>query len=366
MQRRIKIIISGGGTGGHIFPALAIANALKEMNRDNEILFVGALGKMEMEKIPAAGYNIIGLNIRGLQRKISVSNLLFPFRLAGSIWKSKEIIRDFKPDAAVGVGGYASGPLLWAASSSGIPCLIQEQNSFPGITNRMLAKRVRKICVAYEGMNKFFPDDKIIITGNPVRKDITQLLGKKEEAIKFFGLDRNRKTLLVLGGSLGARTINESIDAGIKEISSSGIQILWQTGKGFYEKAKASAGEPVKVFDFINRMDLAYSAADVVVSRAGALSVSEICISGKPVIFVPSPNVTADHQTSNARALTERNAALLVHDEEAQEKLVDEAIHLMSNEEKCAELSENILAFAKKDAAEKIAELIYELTGTND
>jgi len=366
LQRRIKVIISGGGTGGHIFPALAIANALKEMNNENEILFVGALGKMEMEKVPAAGYDIIGLNIRGLQRKISISNLLFPFRVAGSIMKSKKIIRDFKPDVSVGVGGYASGPLLWASSASGIPCLIQEQNSFPGITNRILAKRVRKICVAYEGMDKFFPADKIVFTGNPVRKDIAQLQGKKDEAMTFFGLDKNIKTILVLGGSLGAYTINETIAAGIKKISSAGLQMIWQTGKNYFDQGKALASQNVKVYDFVNRMDLAYASADVVVSRAGALSVSELCVTGKPVIFIPSPNVTADHQTKNARALSDKNAAILIRDEDAKEKLVEAAIRLISDEKKCSELSENISVFAKKDSAVKIAELIYELTGTND
>lgn len=365
MNKAIRVIISGGGTGGHIFPALTIANALKKLNVDNEILFVGAVGKMEMEKVPAAGFKIIGLNIRGLQRKLSVANLSFPFRLIGSVMKSKKIIKEFKPDAVVGVGGYASGPLLWAASSSGIPSLIQEQNSYPGITNIMLAKRVKKICVAYEGMEKFFPADKIVMTGNPVRQDISDIAEKKNEAMEFFGLDKNKKTILVLGGSLGALTINESVAGGIKKINSEGLQVVWQTGKTYFEKAKSFNSENVKVFDFINMMDLAYAAADVVISRAGALSVSELCIAGKPVIFVPSPNVTADHQTKNAKALTDKNAAMLINDSEAKQKLIDETLTLLKNERKCLLLGENISAFAKLDAAKKIAEIIYSLTDKN-
>jgi UDP-N-acetylglucosamine--N-acetylmuramyl-(pentapeptide) pyrophosphoryl-undecaprenol N-acetylglucosamine transferase len=366
LQRAIKVIISGGGTGGHIFPALAIANALKKLNSDNEILFVGALGKMEMEKVPAAGFKIIGLNIRGLHRRITMANLSFPFRLVGSVMKSKKIIREFKPDAAVGVGGYASGPLLWAASSSKIPSLIQEQNSYPGITNIMLAKRVKKICVAYEGMEKFFPADKIVMTGNPVRQDISDIAEKKNEALEFFGLNKDKKTILVLGGSLGALTINESMAAGIEKINSAGVQLLWQTGKGYLEKAKVFNSENVKVFDFINRMDLAYAPADVVISRAGALSVSELCIAGKPVIFVPSPNVTADHQSKNAKALTDKNAAMLISDNEARQKLIDETLTLLKNERKCLLLGENISAFAKHDAAKQIAGIIYDMTENND
>lgn len=361
MRRKIKVIISGGGTGGHIFPALAIANALKEMNTDNEILFVGALGRMEMEKIPAAGYKIIGLDIRGLQRKISLSNLSFPFKVISSVSKSKKIINEFKPDAVVGVGGYASGPLLWAATSNKIPSVIQEQNSFPGITNRLLAKRVQKICVAYDGMEKFFPAKNIVMTGNPVRQDIAKTAGKETQAREFFGLDRNKKTLLVIGGSLGARTVNESIAAGIAKLNSQGIQMIWQTGKSYFEKAKTLASENIKVYDFIKEMDLTYAAADAVISRAGALSVSELCLVGKPVIFVPSPNVTADHQTKNAMTLADKNAALIVRDAEAGEKLVSEALLLMQDEAKRKILSQNISALAKRDSAQKIAEIIYDL-----
>lgn len=361
MQRKIRVIISGGGTGGHIFPALAIANALKEMNPDNEILFVGALGRMEMEKIPAAGYKIIGLDVRGFQRKISLSNLSFPFKVISSLSKAKKIIKEFKPDAAVGVGGYASGPLLWAATSSKIPSVIQEQNSFPGVTNRMLAKRVQKICVAYDGMEKFFPAKNIVMTGNPVRQDIAKTSGKEMQAMEFFGLDKNKKTLLVIGGSLGARTINESIADGVEKLNAAGIQLIWQTGKGYYEKAKAFAQANIKVYDFIKEMDLAYAAADAVISRAGALSVSELCLVGKPVIFVPSPNVTADHQTKNAMTLVQKDAAMIVRDVEAKEKLMAEAIALMQDEQKRSSLCQNISALAKKDSAKKIAEIIYEL-----
>lgn len=331
------------------------------MNTDNEILFVGALGRMEMEKIPAAGYKIIGLDIRGFQRKISLSNLSFPFKVISSLTKAKKIIKEFNPDAAVGVGGYASGPLLWAATSSNIPSVIQEQNSFPGITNRMLAKRVQKICVAYEGMENFFPAKNIIMTGNPVRQDIAKTAGKEIRAMEFFGLDRNKKTLLIIGGSLGARTINESIAAGIEKLNTAGIQLIWQTGKSYYEKAKAFTSANVKVYDFIKEMDLAYAAADAVISRAGALSVSELCLVGKPVIFVPSPNVTADHQAKNAMTLVEKKAALIVRDIEAKEKLVDEALLLVKDETKSKALSQNISALAKKDSAKKIAEIIYEL-----
>jgi UDP-N-acetylglucosamine--N-acetylmuramyl-(pentapeptide) pyrophosphoryl-undecaprenol N-acetylglucosamine transferase len=366
LYRAIKVIISGGGTGGHIFPALAIANALKKLNVENEILFVGAVGKMEMEKVPAAGFKIIGLNIRGFQRKLALSNLLFPFRVIGSVMKAKKIIRDFKPDVAVGVGGYASGPLLWAATSMKVPGIIQEQNSYPGVTNMMLAKRVKKICVAYEGMEKYFPAAKIVMTGNPVRQDIADIAEKRNEAMEFFRLDKSKKTILVLGGSLGARMINESVAAGAEKINAAGLQLIWQTGKGYFEKAKSFNSENVKVFDFINRMDLAYAAADVVISRAGALSVSELCIAGKPVIFVPSPNVTADHQTKNAKALTEKNAAILVSDKESREKLIDETLTLLKNERKCLLLGENISAFAKHNAARRIGEMIYEMIEAND
>ncbi len=364
-QRKIRVIISGGGTGGHIFPAIAIANALKEVNNENEILFVGANGRMEMEKVPAAGYKIEGLNIRGIQRKLSLSNLSVPFRVFASIMKAKKIIRQFHPDAAIGVGGYASGPLLYAATSMKIPSLIQEQNSYAGITNKLLSKRVQRICVAYDGMSKYFPEEKIILTGNPVRQDIQKVNNRREEGLKHFGLSGEKKILLVIGGSLGARTINESIAAGIEKLKEKNIQLVWQTGKSFYGHAqKLTEGlqqNGITARDFIQRMDLAYAVADVVVSRAGASSVSELALVEKPAILVPSPNVAEDHQSKNAMALVSKNAALLVKDSEAKEKLVDVALDLVSNEEKKRQLKENISKLALKDSAKRIAEEIYSL-----
>jgi UDP-N-acetylglucosamine--N-acetylmuramyl-(pentapeptide) pyrophosphoryl-undecaprenol N-acetylglucosamine transferase len=337
---------------------------LKALNPDTEILFVGALGKMEMEKVPKAGYKIVGLPIAGIQRRITAKNLLFPFKLFSSLNQAKKIVREFKPQAAVGVGGYASGPLLWAATSAGVPALIQEQNSYAGLTNKWLAKRVRRICVAYDGMEKFFPADKIIFTGNPVRQDIIIDEAKKEEGITFFGLDQKKKIILVIGGSLGARTINESIAGSVQKLAKAGVQIVWQTGKGFYEQAldiQRQNSETVKAYDFINRMDLAYAMADVVVSRAGALSVSELCLIGKPSILVPSPNVSEDHQTKNAMALVNKSAAILVKDVEARGVLVDKALELLNNESKKATLSENIKKLAKPDAAKIIANEVINL-----
>ncbi|MBC7864832.1 MAG: undecaprenyldiphospho-muramoylpentapeptide beta-N-acetylglucosaminyltransferase [Bacteroidia bacterium] len=306
-MKPLKVIISGGGTGGHIFPAVAIANQVKKIVPNAEILFVGALGRMEMEKVPAAGYKIIGLNIAGLQRKLTLSNFSFPFKLISSMIKAKKIIKEFAPDIAVGTGGYASGPTLKAACNKGIPALIQEQNSYPGITNKILSKKVNKICVAYEGMEKFFPKEKIILTGNPVRMDIENTRTKKEEGLKFFGLQPGKKTLLIIGGSLGARTINQSIGAGINKFAEAGIQVLWQTGKNYFETAKQQTShlkeKGIFAFDFITKMDFAYAVADCVVSRAGASSVSELCIVKMPCILVPSPNVAEDHQTKNAMAL---------------------------------------------------------------
>lgn len=359
-----KIIISGGGTGGHIFPAVAIANALKATHPSCEILFVGALGKMEMQKVPAAGYKIIGLPIAGIQRRLTAKNLLFPFKLANSLLQARKIVKDFKPNVAVGVGGYASGPLLFAATSAGIPALVQEQNSYAGLTNKWLAKKASKICVAYEGMEKFFPSNKIIFTGNPVRQDISVNEVKRTEGIDFFHLNNTKKTILVIGGSLGARTINESIAASIEKIVKADVQLVWQTGKGFYEQAlEAQKKYPaqVKVFDFINKMDLAYSIADVVVSRAGALSVSELCLVGKASILVPSPNVAEDHQTKNAMALVNKNAAILVKDNMAKEILVDAAMNLLGDESKKQELSTNIKKLAKPDAAKIIANEVMSL-----
>ncbi|HLU83991.1 MAG TPA: undecaprenyldiphospho-muramoylpentapeptide beta-N-acetylglucosaminyltransferase, partial [Vicingaceae bacterium] len=354
-----KIIISGGGTGGHIFPAIAIANALKTKFPNVDILFVGAEGKMEMEKVPAAGYKIIGLPIMGLQRRLTLENLKFPFMLLKSMRMAKRILNEFQPNVVVGVGGYASGPLLKAATKMKIPALIQEQNSYPGITNKMLAGKVQKICVAYQGMEKFFPKDKIVLTGNPVRQDIKNLEAKRERAIEHFELDKNKKTILVIGGSLGAKTINESIDAGLEKIVDKNMQLLWQTGKWYADKA-AKAVEPfqdkhIKTMPFIAKMDYAYAVADLVISRAGASSISELCIAAKATVFVPSPNVAEDHQTKNAMALVNQNAALLVKDMEAKNKLVPQVLEVLDDELLLTKLRRNISKMAFNDSAEIIA-----------
>lgn len=361
-----KVIISGGGTGGHIYPAIAIANALKAKDPTIQILFVGALGKMEMEKVPKAGYDIIGLPIAGIKRELSADNLSFPFKLIRSLLKARNIIKNFRPDVAVGVGGFASGPLLMMASMMGVPILIQEQNSYAGITNKLLAKRAKSICVAYPNMEAFFPKDKILLTGNPVRNDIINAHQKREKGYAHFGLNPNRKTLLVIGGSLGAKTINESIEAGLKHFVDSGYQVLWQTGKAYFEKAK-EATEKLKtphlqVFEFIYEMDFAYSVADVVVSRAGALSVSELCLVAKPAILVPFPFATEDHQTKNAMSLVKQNAALLVKDQNAREELVQTALQLLQDTNKQQELRNNIQKLARPNAANEIAEAVLALT----
>ena len=358
----MRVIISGGGTGGHIFPAIAIANALKEIDETIEILFVGAEGRMEMEKVPAAGYKIEGLWISGLQRRLTLDNLSFPFKVISSIMRSKKIIRSFSPDVVVGTGGFASGPLLRAATGMNIPALIQEQNSFPGITNKLLAKRVNKICVAYEGMETYFPKEKIITTGNPVRQDILSLEGKKPEAMKFFGLNNEKKTLLIIGGSLGARTINESVMLSLELFAENNIQIIWQTGKGYIETAEKSfTKEKGWVGAFISKMDFAYAAADIVVSRAGAISLSELAIVRKPCILVPSPNVAEDHQTKNAMSLVKKDAALYVKDAEAKEKLGKEIISLMNDRQRQNQLSQNISRLAFPDSAKKIAMEVLNL-----
>jgi UDP-N-acetylglucosamine--N-acetylmuramyl-(pentapeptide) pyrophosphoryl-undecaprenol N-acetylglucosamine transferase len=360
-----KIIISGGGTGGHIFPAIAIANALKTKFPNVDILFVGAEGKMEMEKVPAAGYKIIGLPIMGLQRRLTLENLKFPFMLLKSMRMAKRILNEFQPNVVVGVGGYASGPLLKAATKMKIPALIQEQNSYPGITNKMLAGKVQKICVAYQGMEKFFPKDKIVLTGNPVRQDIKNLEAKRERAIEHFELDKNKKTILVIGGSLGAKTINESIDAGLEKIVDKNMQLLWQTGKWYAGKA-AKAVEPfqdkhIKTMPFIAKMDYAYAVADLVISRAGASSISELCIAAKATVFVPSPNVAEDHQTKNAMALVNQNAALLVKDMEAKNKLVPQVLEVLDDELLLTKLRRNISKMAFNDSAEIIADEVIKL-----
>ena len=365
MDKDLRIIISGGGTGGHIFPAISIANAIKERYPHADILFVGANDRMEMQRVPAAGYEIVGLPICGFDRK----NLLKNVKVLYKIWKSqrmaKKIIKDFRPMAAVGVGGYASGPTLNKCASMGIPCLIQEQNSYAGVTNKILAKKAEKICVAYEGMDRFFPSDKIILTGNPVRQALLNTPLSQEKAIQSFGLDPAKKTILTIGGSLGARTINESVLQHLDEITSSGAQVIWQTGKYYHSEIlrKTSGGtlENIKILDFISDMGAAYKAADLVISRAGAGSISEFCLLGTPVILVPSPNVAEDHQTKNAMALVEKEAALYVKDAEATEKLMGLALQTVNDDEKLAGLSKNILKLALPNAAETIADEVIKL-----
>jgi UDP-N-acetylglucosamine--N-acetylmuramyl-(pentapeptide) pyrophosphoryl-undecaprenol N-acetylglucosamine transferase len=360
-----KFIISGGGTGGHIFPAISIANALKKQLPDADILFVGALGRMEMERVPAAGYPIEGLPVSGFNRKNMLRNVKVLLNLLRSLVLARRIIRRFKPDAAIGVGGYASAPTLRAASAFGVPTVLQEQNSYAGVTNKLLAKKASRICVAYEGMDRFFPKDKIILTGNPVRQDLFSVIPKTKEAYLFFGLDPQKKTILVVGGSLGARTVNQSIIAGLEKLSKTDVQIIWQTGKFYIEEARKAAqpfaSPNLLVTDFVSRMDLAYSIADLVVSRAGASSISELCLLAKPVILVPSPNVAEDHQTQNALALVRKDAAIMIKDVDAKEQLVDKALELIQCEAELTKLSKNILKMAEKDSADRIANEILKL-----
>lgn len=375
-HRKIRAIISGGGTGGHIFPALSIADKLKELNPETEILFVGAEGRMEMEKVPAAGYTIKGLPVAGLQRRLAASNLALPFKVAKSIRMAKQIIRDFRPDIAIGVGGYASAPLLWAATRLGIPVLIQEQNGYAGLTNKILGKRARRICVAYEGMERFFPADRIVMTGNPIRKEIVPAdSAMREEAFSFYGLDPLKKHIFIVGGSLGSRTLNEAMMKWISDGCPGGenTQIIWQCGKyykpsveAFMQEAARSGKAPetlagIQFSDFIKRMDLAYAAADVVISRSGASSISELCAAHKAAIFVPSPNVAEDHQTHNAMALANKGAAIVVKDSEASAKLMETACGLLGEPGKIAEMEKNIAALAKTDAAASIAEEVYRI-----
>ena len=360
-----RAIISGGGTGGHIFPALAIANEIMRRNPEAEILFVGALGKMEMEKVPAAGYKIIGLPIAGFQRKLTFSNFILPFKLINSLFKAYKILKNFKPEVVVGVGGYASGPTLRVAIFAGIPTLIQEQNSFPGKTNKILSGKVNTICTAYDGLENFFPEEKIVETGNPVRAEMIAIEGKKEEAYSFFGLNPNKKTILVIGGSLGARTLNESVLEGMKLIKENQVQVLWQCGKFYFEKIKETLSqinhEGIHLNEFIARMDLAYAAADIIISRAGAISVSELCLIHKPTILVPSPNVAEDHQTKNAMALVNKNAAILVKDIEAKNHLIAKAIELIGSENKLKELSEAIAKMGKPNASKMIVDELEKI-----
>ena len=357
-----KFILSGGGTGGHIYPAIAIANELKLRFPDAEFLFVGAEDKMEMQKVPQAGYKIKGLWIAGLQRKLTLQNILFPLKLTDSLLKSRRILKEFKPDVVIGTGGFASGPLLQMANSKGIPTVIQEQNSYPGITNKLLSKKANAICVAYEGLERFFPKDKIIFTGNPVRQDLLEIDSKRKEAIKHFNLDSNKKTLLVLGGSLGARRINRLVEKEIYNIVSKDIQIIWQCGKLYYHDYNHyTDGQIVQVMSFIDKMDLVYAAADFVISRAGASSVSELCLVGKPVIFIPSPNVAEDHQTKNAKAIVDKNGAILIKENELDATFEPIFSNLIFNENLQKELSENIKKLARPNATKDIVEQIVKL-----
>jgi UDP-N-acetylglucosamine--N-acetylmuramyl-(pentapeptide) pyrophosphoryl-undecaprenol N-acetylglucosamine transferase len=360
-----KIIVSGGGTGGHIFPAISIANEIRHRFPDAEILFIGARNRMEMERIPAAGYKIIGLPVSGFNRIHKLKNLVVIVKLLKSLCMAKRIIRDFKPDIAIGVGGYASAPALWTASSLRIPMLIQEQNSYAGVTNRMLGKRAAGICVAYRGMDKFFPADRIVVTGNPVRKDIEHVRRKAPEALDYFGLKADRPVLLIVGGSLGARTINRGVQKGLQALLDEGIQVIWQTGRSYYDSIREQLGgkdyKGLWFSGFISRMDFAYAAADLVVSRAGAGTISELCLMRKPAILVPSPNVAEDHQTKNARALSDNSAAILIPDDTAEEQLVSNAIMLLGNEEWLRYLSEHIALFAQHNSAERIVDEVVKI-----
>ncbi|MBR4774762.1 MAG: undecaprenyldiphospho-muramoylpentapeptide beta-N-acetylglucosaminyltransferase [Bacteroidales bacterium] len=372
--KAIRVIISGGGTGGHIFPAVSIANKLRQLNPETEILFVGAEGKMEMEKVPAAGYRIIGLPMVGMQRKLSLRNILnnitVPFRVLGSVRRARKIIKEFKPDVAIGVGGYASAPLLWAATGMKIPAVIQEQNGFAGLTNKILGSRVQSICVAYEGMEKFFPKDKIVLTGNPIREDVSKpaTAELKKEALAYYGLSPEKKHLFVVGGSLGSGTLNNAMKSWIQDGCPDGedVEIIWQCGK-YYKKgvdAFLAAHEDlngIRAYDFIGRMDLAYAACDAVISRSGASTVSELCAMGKATVFVPSPNVAEDHQTHNAMALVRRDAAMLVKDADAESDLLSTAIGLLHSDARRKTMEKNIEAMALRNAAQMIADEVYKL-----
>lgn len=360
-----RVLISGGGTGGHVFPAIAIADAVKAQAPEAEILFVGALGKIEMEKVPQAGYRIEGLWISGFQRKLTLRNLLFPVKLLSSMWKARRIVRTFRPDVAVGVGGFASGPTLENACRMGIPALVQEQNSYAGVTNRLLANKVQRVCVAYEGMERFFPADKIVLTGNPVRSDLARLTATKAEAAAHFQLEADKRTVLVFGGSLGALALNEAMLANTALMAAhSDVQFLWQCGKLYIERfsqCEAARLPNVRILPFVDRMDLAYTLADVIVGRAGALTISELCLVGKPAILIPSPNVAEDHQTKNAQALADKSAALMIPNSEASARLMKEALELLNDEARCRQLSTNIRTLAKPNAAEEIAREVLGL-----
>jgi UDP-N-acetylglucosamine--N-acetylmuramyl-(pentapeptide) pyrophosphoryl-undecaprenol N-acetylglucosamine transferase len=357
-----KIILSGGGTGGHIYPAISIANELKSRFPDAEFLFVGAKDKMEMEKVPQAGYDIEGLWISGIQRKLTAKNLSFPFKLISSLLKSRKIIKEFKPDVAIGTGGFASGPLLQIAASKGVPSLIQEQNSYPGITNKILAKRANKICVAYDGLERFFPSKKMIKTGNPVRQDLLSIENKSVEAKDFFHLKHGKITVLVLGGSLGAKRVNELVEDKLEFFQTQNVQVIWQCGKLYYNSYRQHNNlEYVQVHAFLNKMDMAYAAADVIISRAGASSVSELCIVGKPVIFIPSPNVAEDHQTKNANAIVDKNGAILIKEEDLEIDFENKFSQIVNSPEKQHELGKNIKELALVNATKDIVDEVEKL-----
>lgn len=361
-----RVIISGGGTGGHIFPAIAIADEIKKRNPMAKVLFVGAKGKMEMEKVPQAGYKIEGLEIAGFKRKFTLSNFLLPFKILKSLLKARRIIKKFKPNLVIGVGGYASGPTLKMAQLIGIPTVIQEQNSFPGKTNRMLAKKTKYICTAYEGMEKFFPNSRVVLTGNPVRKELTgESNCEREEAMRIFNLNSELPTVLVIGGSLGSKTLNRSMLHGVEEFNKKGVQLLWQCGKYYFDRLQDELiikdTTNIHLHQFISHMNCAYAAADLIISRAGALSVSELSIVGKPVILVPSPNVSEDHQTKNAMALVEKNAALLVRDSDARKELVERALQLINDNERCQQLSNDIKKLEKPYAVIEIVDVCEKI-----
>jgi UDP-N-acetylglucosamine--N-acetylmuramyl-(pentapeptide) pyrophosphoryl-undecaprenol N-acetylglucosamine transferase len=364
------LIISGGGTGGHIFPAIAIANTFKERHTDAEILFVGAKGRMEMVRVPEAGYKIIGLWISGLQRKLTLSNLAFPFKLIVSYYRARSIVRNFMPHAVIGTGGYASGPIMMASTRQGVPSLIQEQNSYAGLTNKRLGNRVQRVCVAYSGMEKYFPKNKVMLTGNPVRKDILDIDNKRGQALTHFAFTPSEKTLLIVGGSQGARTINDSILGGIDKLIDARVQVIWQTGKMYLESVQTQIADKdlkrVRIFDFLKNMDLVYAASDVVISRAGALSISELCLARRPAILVPSPNVAEDHQTKNAMALVRQDAAVMIPDDKARAELVNEALRLLFDEQRCNILKKNIGQLGKPDAAIEIVEEIEKMIGATE
>jgi UDP-N-acetylglucosamine--N-acetylmuramyl-(pentapeptide) pyrophosphoryl-undecaprenol N-acetylglucosamine transferase len=361
-MKKLKFIISGGGTGGHIYPAIAIANELKIKYPDCDILFVGAKDKMEMQKVPQAGYEIKGLWIAGLQRKLTFQNAMFPVKLISSLWNAKNIVRQFKPDVVIGTGGFASGPLLQVASQRGIPTVVQEQNSYPGITNKILSKKANVICVAYEKLERFFPKDKIVLTGNPVRQDLVAKIDNRVLAQNHFGLDNSKKTLLVLGGSLGSRRINQLIEKELETFTHQNIQVIWQCGKSYFEEYKKyNTSDKVQVFAFIDRMDLAYAASDIIISRAGASSVSELCLVGKPVIFIPSPNVAEDHQTKNAKAIVEKKGAILIKESELDSQFSTIFNQLIIDEQKQNELGQNIQSLAKPNATKDIVNQISKL-----